>query len=337
MLSPERPTIATPDPDADEDASTAMPCATAQYAAKLRPLDMLVLLDQSGSMTEHEDRWTPTTQAIERFVSSPGSAGIGIGLQYFPLGQDNDEKCDGLTYAQPAVAIAALPANAQAIKASIDAHHFTKANCCDAPEHQGTPTRPAIEGVLQYLRSWLSRNPERDAVVLLATDGAPSGACDDNDIDDVSRLMSEAALAGPSLKSYVIGIGDDDDLEQLAQAGGTGEDAFVIDGTGEETELQLLETLAKIRGESLRCDFAFPSGIDSDPSLTNVETRSATRGASQLVKVTGPDDCPRASQGGWYEDSARQHIQLCPDVCQRIQTEPTAQVSIVVGCATILL
>jgi hypothetical protein len=181
----------------DQDASTGDQCAKAQYEAKLRPLDMLVLLDQSGSMTEHDDRWTPTTKAIKSFVSSPESAGIGMGLQYFPLGKNDDQKCKGATYAEPAVPLAALPGNAQALIQSIDAHYFTKDNCCDAPEHQGTPTRPALEGVFQYLRAWLAMHPERDAVALLATDGEPS-ECDANDIEDVSRVMSDAAGATPS-------------------------------------------------------------------------------------------------------------------------------------------
>jgi hypothetical protein len=325
-----------PSVSTDEDASTGEQCATAEYEAKLRPLDMLVLLDQSGSMTEHEDRWTPTTNAIKSFVSSPQSAGIGIGLQYFPLGKNDDEKCEGATYAAPDVPIAALPGNAQAMIQSIDAHYFTQENCCDAPEHQGTPTRPAMEGVFEYLRAWLSMHPERNAVALLATDGEPS-ECDDNDIEDVGRVMSEAAGAMPSLKSYVIGIGDQEDLDELAAAGGTGQGAFAVDGSGGMTERQLVETLNKIRGDSFRCDFDVPSGMSSDPNLTNVETRSATKPRAQLVKVKSPDDCARAVQGGWYHDAATSRIQLCPEVCETVRAEPSVKVNIVVGCTAITL
>lgn len=323
-------------PANDEDASTADQCATAEYEAKLRPLDMLVLLDQSGSMTEHDDRWTPTTNAIKSFVSSPESTGIGIGLQYFPLGKDDDEKCEGATYAEPSVSIAPLPGNAQAMIRSIDAHYFTQENCCDAPEHQGTPTRPAMEGVFAYLRGWLAMHPERDAVALLATDGEPS-ECDANDIEDVSRVMSEAAAATPSIKSYVIGIGDEEDLDELAAAGGTGQGAFAVDGTGGMTEKQLLATLNTIRGENFRCDFESPSGMYADPNLTNVETTSGARPRAKLVKVQMPDDCARATQGGWYHDDATKRIHLCPEVCRSIRAEPSVKVNIVVGCAAILL
>lgn len=322
----------------DADASTGDECATAQYEAKLRPLDMLVLLDQSGSMTEHDDRWTPTTKAIKSFVSSPESAGIGMGLQYFPLGKNDDQKCEGATYAEPAVPVAPLPGNAQALIQSIDAHYFDKEHCCDAPEHQGTPTRPALEGVFQYLRGWLAMHPERDAVALLATDGEPS-ECDSNDIEDVGRVMSDAAAGKPSLKTYVIGIGDEEDLDELATAGGTGQGAFAVDGTGGMTEKQLVETFNKTRGET-RCDFDIPAGTYSDPNLTNVETTSATKPRAKLVKVPKPEDCERASRtgaGGWYHDDSSKRIQLCPEVCRGIRMEPSVKVNIVVGCAAVLL
>ena len=323
----------------DDDASVpdGMSCAKAEYSATFRPLDLLVLLDQSGSMVEDDDRWTPTTNAIKSFVNSKDSAGVSIGLQYFPLAGDEDVKCAGATYAKPDVPIAALPGNAKALVDSIDAHHFTQENCCDASEHDGTPTRPAMEGVLEYLRGWLQMHPERDAVVLLATDGEPSSVCDENEIEDVARVLEAAAKATPSLKTYLIGIGEEEELAELATAGGTGKPAFVIDGTGEQTEMQLLETFGKIRGETLRCDFAVPTGMNADPTNINVQRATGARAASTLVKVPAVADCPRATAGGWYYDRASDRIQLCPETCREVLAEPMAKVNIVVGCAAVLL
>lgn len=323
-----------PDDSSTFDASAG--CAKAEYEAKLRPLDMLVLLDQSGSMTEHEDRWTPTTNAIKRFVGASESNGVGIGLQYFPLGKNDGEKCETQTYAEPAVSLGTLPGNAKAMTDSIDAHYFTKENCCDAPEHQGTPTRPAIEGVFAYLRSWLKEHPERNAIVLLATDGEPS-ECNNNDIDDVSASVAQAANGMPSIKTYVIGIGDQENLGDLAEAGATGQGAFLVDGSGMQTEVQLLDALAKIRGATLRCDFEVPSGADSDPNKTNVARASGAKPATTLVKVPQESDCAKATAGGWYSDAASRHILLCPDTCREVLADSTAKVSIVVGCATVLL
>jgi hypothetical protein len=53
------------------------------------PLDMYVLLDKSSSMTEQTSsgatKWDAVRSALESFLNDPGSAGIGVGLQYFPL------------------------------------------------------------------------------------------------------------------------------------------------------------------------------------------------------------------------------------------------------------
>jgi hypothetical protein len=311
-------------------------CAKAEYEAKIKPLQMMILLDQSGSMTEHDDRWTPVTLALKKFVSSGQAAGMGVGLQYFPLAGDDDAKCAPATYAPPDVALSDLPGNAQAMVASIDAHHFTKDNCCDASEHQGTPTRPALEGVMSYLRTWLGAHPDHHGVILLATDGEPS-ECDDNDIEDVSRVIGEAAKATPAIPTYVVGIGDEEDLGELAEAGGTGAGAFLVDGTGMETEQQLLAALAKIRGEALSCDFPLPEGMDADPSNVNVQRTKGQESPRTLVQVPGEGECVKATHGGWYYDDAGTRLHLCPTTCNEVLADPTSKLAIVVGCAAVLL
>jgi hypothetical protein len=53
------------------------------------PLDIYVLLDKSSSMMEVTPsgfpKWDLIRAALESFLGDPGSTGIGIGLQYFPL------------------------------------------------------------------------------------------------------------------------------------------------------------------------------------------------------------------------------------------------------------
>src|SRR5258705_7306236 len=48
-----------------------MGCASESQEAHAIPTDLLVLLDQSGSMTIEGDRWDPTTKALKAFVSNP--------------------------------------------------------------------------------------------------------------------------------------------------------------------------------------------------------------------------------------------------------------------------
>lgn len=66
-------------------------CAGDLVEAKPIPLDMYVMLDQSASMTLATDgdpqitKWDAVSSALIDFVNDPESAGLGVGLQLFPL------------------------------------------------------------------------------------------------------------------------------------------------------------------------------------------------------------------------------------------------------------
>jgi hypothetical protein len=66
-------------------------CAGQLIEAQRIPLDMYVMLDISGSMLEVTEgdasltKWQAVSSALADFVSDDASAGIGVGLQLFPL------------------------------------------------------------------------------------------------------------------------------------------------------------------------------------------------------------------------------------------------------------
>ncbi len=67
-------------------------CAGETVEAELVPLDMYVMLDKSGSMADKTGmmgqgtpKWDAVTGALSSFLSDPASAGLGVGIQYFPL------------------------------------------------------------------------------------------------------------------------------------------------------------------------------------------------------------------------------------------------------------
>lgn len=79
-------------------------CAGETQGAKPIELDMYVMLDRSGSMlgptADGTTKWDAVRQALIAFASDDASAGLGVGLQYFPLGKagvpercGNDEEC----------------------------------------------------------------------------------------------------------------------------------------------------------------------------------------------------------------------------------------------------
>lgn len=76
-------------PDGAVVTPTNQACATQTTVGERTPLDMYFMIDISGSMQEEISpgltRWDAVSQAIVAFFNDPQSAGISVGLQYFPL------------------------------------------------------------------------------------------------------------------------------------------------------------------------------------------------------------------------------------------------------------
>ncbi|MDD9939364.1 MAG: VWA domain-containing protein [Myxococcales bacterium] len=67
-------------------------CLADTQEAEEVPVDMYIMLDKSGSMLEPTGgdgtgptKWDAVREALTMFFSDPGSDGLGVGLQYFPL------------------------------------------------------------------------------------------------------------------------------------------------------------------------------------------------------------------------------------------------------------
>jgi hypothetical protein len=81
-------------------------CAAHSQVAQRLPLDLYMMMDSSGSMTELTatgvSKWDAVRSAMTSFLQDPQSAGLGVGLQYFPLLRANvpdacssDAMCNG--------------------------------------------------------------------------------------------------------------------------------------------------------------------------------------------------------------------------------------------------
>jgi hypothetical protein len=73
-------------------------CATETQKGKLTPVDVVIILDQSGSMATDvggQTIWQLVTDALVDFVGSPDSDGLGVGLNYFPLPDGPCDSCSG--------------------------------------------------------------------------------------------------------------------------------------------------------------------------------------------------------------------------------------------------
>ena len=404
-------------------APTPMPsCVQAVREAERVPVDMYIMLDRSASMLAltgaGPSKWDATRQALTMFIQDSRSAGLGVGLQYFPIGragvptecnQDSDcgpggpcltracrppalgsipltlclsandcpaespgcspvgtcasdsntfcfaigprgcgfgdacvgvlsecagfASCDVASYAQPAVPIGVLPAQAQALADSLAA----------AAPIGRTPTSAALSGALAHAKQQATEQPSHRVVAVLATDGSPT-ECEPLDASGVAGIASAALAGTPALHTYVIGVFTDAETEAKAnlnawaRAGGTSQ-AFIID-PGQDVAVQFLDALEEIRSGSIACDYLLPPtpvGNELDLERVNVALVEGQR-TRDFLYVGDESRCDRAPLG-WYYDASPQSghatkILTCKQACDALRSTSGGRVEIRVGCKT---
>jgi len=296
-------------------------CGGDVYKAEARQLDMYIMMDRSGSMLIPFviDLWTPIGSALGQFVTLPEAAGIGVGIQFFGI---QDDSCDPNVYAQPAAGIGPLPGNAGAIQQAI---------VNNVPTFGETPTLPGLQGAIIYARGWAEHNPGKKVIVVLATDGEPN-KCNSTP-DTVSQAAADGLNGTPSIPTYVIGIGNIASLNQVAQAGGTGQ-ALIVAADPAVASQQFVDAMNAIRGAALPCDYAIPSG--GNPSKVNLSFDEG--GGPMFVPNVGSAQSCDPAAGGWYYDNpaAPQRIVTCAATCDLFKSKTNGQVNVVVGCDTVV-
>ena len=334
------------------DASTvndASACAAISTKGQLTPLDMFIMLDQSGSMKEVPkgatvSKWTAVTEGLTKFVQDPAAAGIGVGIQFFGIDSGGSDSCNSADYRSAAVPIAALPGNATPFVNELKKHM----------PHTGTPTAPALQGAILFAIDWQKAHPDHTTVVVFATDGDPT-ACAPTDPDPFATVPCNAAcvstIAGfastgftwnPSIRTFVIGMAGATtaNLDQWAAAGGTKKAFDASDPT------TFVTALNAIRGQALTCELQLPKPQDVDGGMidfskVNVQTKENGKTAD-LGQVPNAAGCG-PTNGGWYYDNPQNpaHIEICPATCDALKAAgmgamSMVEVDILLGCSTVI-
>jgi hypothetical protein len=299
------------------------------------PVDLYFVYDKSSSMLLADmlgspNRWDSMAAAIAAFVdasaSDGGSAGLGIGMTFFPIGTPL-ASCNVADYALPVVDVAPLPGNAAAIKNAV------------ATQMLGltTPTVPALQGGVQYGTTYQMAHPDRRLVLVLATDGEPND-CNSN-APAVAAVAATAAAQMPPLNTYVLGIGPaTGNLDSIAMAGGTNA-AYMVTSAGTS---QLLQALNSIRtktqtttGTKISCSQKIPPS-NSFKALDFANTVVKTTSGDGGISTSPPRVADRAACGtmeGWYFDDPKQPttIEFCPATCATVSTGKS-RLSISIPC-----
>lgn len=298
------------------DGGTAA-CVTTSAEAERVPLDILFLIDRSGSMSG--SKWIGTKKALTTFFNDPKSIKIGAGLSYFPNFLPDSCLADG--YKTLDVPIAPLPGNAFALTNSMPE---------DATGY-GTPTYAALNGVLMAATAYQDAHPKHKVIVVLATDGDPY-ICEPTSITLIAELAKSARNYN-GVRTYVIGVSGSilSNLDKIAVGGGT--DA-AYDVTNDIN--QFAAKMEEIRNKALGCDFEIPPPPDGevlDPDEVNFSYTPKGMGTPKvLLRAKNLIDC--AGDPGWYYDSnsAPTKIILCPASCATVQSDSEAKVDVLFGC-----
>ncbi len=339
------PVDAAPAVDGGPDvASPDATCGTTTVAARRQPMNLLIVLDRSGSMTTGmPSRWTSAVRGLRALLTRlDDSTRVGITLFPAPTGMADAVA----TYGTPNIPIQELSVSRPRIESLLDS---------SSPDGN-TPMNCAMEGTRSYYESFTmdgSRN------VILITDGAPTQECTGaptctpgpGDIREFlacvmnqERIASDAvrvsvargARGTPPIGYFIAGTPEASDvfLSDLAYTGNQprapGCQATNTCHYRLETstfEADLTRALDDIRARATSCDFA----IDVDPSRVDfsrvsVGVTSATGAPLTVARDPGHTD-------GWDYSAGMRSVVFYGPACERVRNDAAAQVRIVFGCS----
>jgi hypothetical protein len=313
--------------DAGTDGGT---CAGISLEAERVDVDMYIMMDRSVSMAEQVGstgriRWDFVRDAVRAFVQDPGTANIGVGIQFFGQSGSRDDAldCDVSRYSTPAVPIGLASVAGGDVVAAVDT---------TLPGGL-TPTFPALQGAVAYGQQWAASHPGRATVVVLVTDGFPTQCQNPVSVGDIADVAQQAAAGSPPVRTYVVGLAAGYNLDTIARAGGTRQ-AFLID-EGDITQ-SFVTTLLNISTNPLSCEYEIP--VPADPTLAvdfdkvQVVYTPGVGDAEEIPRAANFGECAGSAAGGWYYDSptSPSKILVCPCTCSRFGA---GKVEVRLGCA----
>ncbi len=336
-------------------------CGSTSVEAKLRTVNMLLVIDKSGSMTDplgDTDKWNALKSALGTALGHVAEQ-MNFGLMLFPYAafrtipvESCEPDCCALPDARAAVLVPVEPGTRAAgeIGYQLDA----------TSPGGGTPTAAALDAALQYFTTGDGAALEGEKYVLLATDGGPNcndklackpdtcttnldgqcpegNCCQDPDqriecLDDLSVLDELGKLKDASIPTFVVGLPGTQQyasyLDQFAAADGLPSDngdAHYYAVSESDGVTGLIDVFESITTELVRsCDVAL-GAAPANPGLVNV--------AIDCTVV--PQDS--ADGSGWDFDATPNPtaVVLRGPVCDELQANGAKRVDVLYGCPTV--
>lgn len=336
------------DPTKDKEPDV---CAAKQLEGTQIPLDMFIILDQSGSMASgaviqppapacgigpatvlEGSRWCNAITALDGFFKDPSSVGMGIAYSEF-----ESTGCE---------AFAGMDVPFNVIEAGDANGHlgalFT-ALSDDGPRNN-TFTEGAVLTLIDQTTSHVPTGSRR-AVTVLVTDGSPTGCLTgaaDAEMVELNALL-KAHYQDKDIPNFIIGMDGaaGDLLESLAVDAGAllhtdnclpGHSECSYYSVGDGDPAVFIQALEAIRGQAVGCEYTVPKadvGVSVLDSLTVKYKQDIASDAEVLQRVGSEADCVADVQY-WVDTSGADEaiVKLCQNTCDRRGPETTVEMEL---------
>jgi hypothetical protein len=318
----------------DQPGEVEVVCAARAAASELRRVSLAFVFDVSASMggndrSRYETKWLPVVAASEAFFATTDAAALSASLTFFPR-PDAATRCTARAYQAPDVAEQPLPSAAFASAIGDLGYTLGSGNW-----RTTTPTLAAFSGVASAMLAADAQDDTTRAIVMV-TDGVPQGCNGSDDVQLVARSVRDSGI-----QTFVVGVanppGDNagDNLENLdviAEAGGTGQAFIVATGDPAQTEADFRAVIDGIRGIALACDVEIPVPPACSAFLPDQVNVVYEAGAGGPTALSYDPACSAPDTWRYDDPAAPATIVLCNDTCDRVQRDASARLTVEFGC-----
>jgi hypothetical protein len=338
-------------------------CSAKTYASEQVPSSILFVVDRSGSMdcnappvqtvescnqvAKRQDpsqpsRWETTVNALNGSFAGLSGSTASVGLSLF----SNDGNCG----VDPTPVVELAPSSA------VQSNALSEALAAAKPAG-GTPIVGSVVLAYKHLHEQLHATGNR--YVVLITDGeegcgTKGDEADKADLEAARNILLNTEVKkakDANIRTFVIGAPGSEGargfLSELAFQGGTARTPSCVHGGTTDGDCHfdltqgdfaqvLKDTLGKIGGKALGCEFQAPA---EGHGLVNVQVSQKGGVPACLPQLTGACD---GSASGWQfaKNSAgavdENRVVLCGAACDQAIADPTTVVDVILGCGSII-
>jgi hypothetical protein len=355
--------------DGGLEALRRMACAGQTARTEPLPAVMMLVVDTSGSMDNRApggggSKWEVTREALRTALGAlPASTGVGV--LYYPNQNTEPSTPNGDPTDPPRPLSACVDANAmipiELLGAPGSPHRTRLTSSLDSVNgpQGGTPTDDAVRTARPPIET--TTLPGSRFLVLI-TDGQPTflagcvGTGNVSDAVDPNPIIADITAAkAANVSTFVIGSPGSEAITNVPQyanntrkwlslaasAGGTATPGCNDDGPNychfdmsqaPDFADALRGALGRIVGTIVSCEYPLPIPPNNqtlDPTKVNV-VFTPSGGQSELILQSTGGNCTE----GWRYTPDGQHVELCPDTCNRIKGDPDPTLDVWFGCGT---